>query len=343
MLDHESWQSCQIRCCHPEKAMIPRRLFIAALAGGCVLAAPVLPARTAEFPERTVRIIVPVQPGGSVAMVARVVGYKLTGVTGQQVLIEHHSAALGRSAAELVARSPADGYTLLLASNPLVVRPSLFDSMTFDLARDFEPVTLIAAAPFVLVVNPSLPVRSVRDLIAYARVRPGVLNYASGLRGDNLHMAAELFKSASDVDIVRVAYRRSGGALASLLNGETDIGFLAVMVGAPYVKAGRMRALAVTSTARSGAMPNVPTMAESGLPGYEFASWYGLLAAAGTPDHRIAALNGYLRNAAANSDLARRLSAKGADVILSSSEAFGQHLRAEHERWARAVQEAGLK
>lgn len=296
-----------------------------------------------EFPERTVRIIVPVQPGGSAGMVARIVGYQLGTVIKQQVLVEHHTAALGRFAAELVARSPADGYTLLFASNPLVVRPSLFEGLTFNLERDFDPISLIASAPFVLVVHPSLPVRSVRDLIDHARVRPGVLNYASGLRGDNLHMAAELFKSATQVDIVRVAYRRSGGALASLMNGETDVGFLAVIVGAPYVRAGRMRALAVTSPARSGAMPAVPTMAESGLRGFEFSSWYGLLAPTGTPEQRIAALNGHLRNAAAASKLAHSLDENGVDVILSSPEAFGEHLRVERERWSRTLRQGTLK
>jgi tripartite-type tricarboxylate transporter receptor subunit TctC len=315
---------------------------IAAILAGCLAGLPAHSARPTGFPERPLRIVVPVQPGGSVAMVARVIGYKLTGVTGQQVLVEHHGAALGSAAAELVARAAPDGYTLLLASNPLVVRPAIFSRMTFDLERDFAPVSLVAAAPFVLVATPSLPARSVRDLIAHAKGNPGALNYASGLRGDNLHMAAELFKSLAAVDIVRVPYRRSGVALASLLNSETQIGFLAVMVAAPYVRAERMRALAVTAPRRSDVLPGIPTMAEAGVPGYEFSSWYGLLAPAGTPDHRSAALNGYLRQAAARSDLAPRLAGKGADIVLSSPEAFAQHLREEHARWARAVQEGGL-
>jgi tripartite-type tricarboxylate transporter receptor subunit TctC len=322
--------------------MLRRIALAAALALGCVHTAPASGASPPEFPERPLRIIVPVQPGGSVAMVARLVGYKLTGTTGQHVLVEHHSAALGSSAAERVARAAPDGYTLLMASNPLVVRPNLFERMRFDLERDFEPVTLIGAAPFVLVVTPSLPVTSVQELIAHAKVRPGVLNYASGLRGDNLHMAAELFKTVSTVDIVRVPYRRSGGALASLLSGETDVAFLAVMVAASYVRAGRMRALAVTTPRRSTVLPGVVTMVEAGLPGYEFSSWYGLLVPAGTPDHRTAALNGHLRKAAGDSELVRRLAGKGADIILSSPEEFGRHLRAEQARWARAVQEGGL-
>lgn len=315
---------------------------LAALAA-CIITAPEAPAHAGEFPSRAMRIIVPAVPGGSADIVARIIGHELSDATGQQVSVEHRSGTWGNAGIELAARAPADGHTLLLATNPLLVKSTLFDWFSFHVVRDFAPVSLVAAAPFVLVLHPSLPVASVEELIRYAKVRPGELNYASGLRGANLHVAAELFKSLAGVDIVRVSYRLGGAALAGLIRGDTELGFLPVIVASSYVKADKVRALAVTSTARLAALPHVPTMAEAGVPGYDFSSWYGLLMPAGTPDDRIAAMNGHLRNAVSQSSVADRLAGMGAEIIVSSSEDFGMHLRAEHARWTRAVEEGALR
>lgn len=326
-----------------ERPKIVKMALTLAAAAAYMIASSAVPAHDGEFPYQTVRIIVPTAPGGSAGIVARIIGHKLSEAARQQVLVEHHAGALGGAGAQRVARAPADGYTLLLATNSLLVKSALFDRLSFDVVRDFEPVSLVAAAPFVLVLHPSLPVASVEDLIRYAKIRPGELNYASGLRGANLHVAAELFKNLAGVDFVRVPYRLGGAALAGLIRGDTEVGFLPVIVTSPHISAGRLQALAVTAAERLAALPNVPTMIEAGMPGYDYSSWYGLLMPAGTPDARIAAMNGHLRNAVSQSDIAARLAGLGADIIVSSSEDFDMHLRAELARWVRAVEEGALR
>ena len=289
------------------------------------------------------RIVIPFPAGGSLDVVMRLFNQRLAETMGQGVVLDTRPGASGNIGTDMVARAAPDGYTLLSNSLPLVVNPSLFGNLQHDVERDFAPVSLLAAAPFVLTVHPSLPVSTVKELVVFARARPGELNYASAGSGTNLHVAAELFKNMARLKIVHVPYKGGGPALGALIGGETHMSFLAVMAVVPHVQSGRLRALAMTSSTRSPAMPGLPTIAESGLPGYEFSSWYGVLAPRATPADRVAALNGHFRNALRSPEMAERFSKEGADVLAGTSEEFGRHLRIELGKWAKVVKESGLK
>lgn len=321
-------------------AALAVRIFLIA---ACATAATAWAAQPRAFPSRPVRVIVPFPSGGSVDDVMRIVGARFAEVTGQGLIIDNRPGASGNIGTDLAARAAPDGRTLLASTLPLVVNPSLFPRLNYDVLRDFAPVSLLAAAPFVLVVNPAVPVASVKELIAYARVRPGELNYASAGSGTNLHVAAELFKNLARLDIVHVPYKGGGPALAALLGGETQMSFLGVLAVVQHINTGRLRALGVTGRKRSPALAEVPTIAESGLPGYEFTSWYGVLAPRATPPELIAALNGHFRNALQGPEMAERFGRVGAEIVAGSPEEFGRYLRAELVKWARVVKEAGLK
>ena len=301
-------------------------------------------ARAADgFPERPLRMIVPFPPGGSVDVVARIAGQKMTEIAGQSIVVDNRAGASGNIGTELAARAPADGYTIMMTTIPLVVNPSLFSKIPYDVARDFAPVSLIAAAPFVLAVHPSLPAKSVKELVALAKARPGQLNYASAGSGTNLHIAAELFKNLSGTSIVHVPYKGGGPALTALLGGEAQLSFLGVVAVVPHVKSGKMRALALTAAKRSAVLPDLPTIAEAGVPGYEFASWYGVLAPAGTPALRITKLHDILVKSLRSPDLAGRMAAEGADIIAGSPQQFASYLKTELAKWAKVVKDSGLR
>ncbi|HXF67108.1 MAG TPA: tripartite tricarboxylate transporter substrate binding protein [Burkholderiales bacterium] len=313
-------------------------LWLAALAATQAAGAP-----PREFPSRPLRVIVPFPPGGGADIIARILAGRLAELAGQFVVVDNRPGASGTIGTELAARATPDGHTVVFASLSLVVSPALFGSLNYDVLKDFAPVSLLASAPFALVVHPSVPAATVKDLIAYARPRPNELNYASAGSGTNLHVAAELFKLLGRVDIVHVPYKGSGLALAALLGGETHLGFLGVMTVVQHVRTGRLRALGVTGPKRTPALPEVPTVAEAGVPGYEFTSWYGVLAPAATPEVRVIALNGHLRNTLLAPDVAERLGKDGAEIIASSPREFGRHLRAELAKWAKVVKQAGLR
>lgn len=285
----------------------------------------------------------PFPPGGSLDAVARPLAQKLSQVMGQQVVVDYRSGASGNIGTEIASRAAPDGYTILIDTLPLAVNPSLYKNLPFDVARDFVAVSLLASSPFVLVVHPTVPAHSVKELIALAKAHPGKLNYASAGNGTNLHVAAELFKNLTQTNIVHIPYKGGGPALTALLSGEADLSFLGVVPAAPHVKAGKMRALGVTSAKRTPVMPEVPTIAESGVPGYEFGSWYGIVAPAGTPPEVIAALNGYIVKALRSSDLGERLHKQGAEVIASTPAQFAAHLNAELARWAKVIKAAGVR
>lgn len=316
---------------------------IAAIVAAACAGAGGAQAQAQNYPTRPLRIIVPFPPGGSVDEAVRVVGTRLAEVMGQNVIIDNRPGASGNLGTDLAARAAADGHTVLATTLPLVVNPSLFRTLNHDVLRDFAPVSLLAAAPFVMVVHPSLPASALKDFIEYARARPGELNYASAGSGTNLHVAAELFKSVAGVRIVHVPYKGGGPALAAMLGGETHLSFIGVLPAIPNVRSGRLRALGVTGSKRSPGLPEVPTIAEGGLPGYEFSSWYGVLAPRGVPGNRVIALNGHLRNALRSGDMEERFARAGAEVVASTPEEFGRHLRAELAKWAKVVKEAGLK
>lgn len=321
-----------------------RKTILAFLAAAsCISAGVAWPAPPQAFPSRPVRVIVPFPALGSVDAVMRLFQSRLSDQMDQPVVIDNRPGASGNIGTDLVARSVPDGHTLLATTLPLVVNPSLFGKLPYDAVRDFTPVSLLAAEPFVLAVHPSLPASSVKEFIAYARVRQGELNYGSVGNGTNAHIAAELFKNRARLDIVHVPYKAGGPALAALLGGETQISFISVMAMVQHVRTGRLRALGVTSTRRSPALPEIPTIAESGLAGYEFTSWYGVLAPRGIPFERVVALNGHFRNALHAPEMAERFAREGADIIASTPEEFGKHLGVELAKWARVVKEAGRK
>jgi tripartite-type tricarboxylate transporter receptor subunit TctC len=319
------------------------RAVVVFLAGVYAAAGVACFAQAQPFPSRPVRVIIPFPSGGSVDDVMRIVGSRVTEMTGQNIIIDNRPGASGNVGTDLAARAAPDGYTVLATTLPLVVNPSLFSKLNHDVMRDFAPVSLLASAPFVLAVHPSLPVSTVKEFIAYARVRPGELNYASAGSGTNLHVAAELFKNLAKLNILHVPYKGGGPALAALLGGEAHLSFIGVLAVVQHVRSGKLRALGVTAIKRSPVLGEVPTIAESGLPGYEFTSWYGVLAPQAAPADRVVALNGHLRNALLAPDMGERFARVGADVIASTPEEFSQYLRVELAKWAKVVKEAGLK
>lgn len=304
---------------------------------------PALQAEAQNYPAKAVRMVVPYAPGGSVDVMARILAPKLTGNMGQQVVVDNRPGASGNIGTELTVHAPADGYTILMVTIPLVVNPSLYAKLPFDVVRDLAPVSLLAASPFLMVIHPSLPVKSVTELIALAKQQPGKLNYPSGGNGTNSHIAIELFKNLTGTQIVHVPYKGGGPALIAVLSGEADIAILGFDVVISHVRAGRLRALGICGSKRSSALPNLPTIAGAGVRGYEFSSWYGVLAPAATPAGVINALNEHLAKAMRAPDLVERFANDGTEVIVSSPAQFASHIKAELARWARVVKEAGLR
>jgi tripartite-type tricarboxylate transporter receptor subunit TctC len=322
------------------KAMLRAALFAVVMTGALYGAR----SHAAEaFPARPVRMVVPYAPGGSVDALARVLAKQLSDIVGQQVVVDNRPGASGNIGTEIVVRAPADGYTILMTTLPLVLNPSLYSKLPFDVTTDLAPISLIGAAPFILVVHPSVSARSVQELIALAKKEPGKLNYPSGGNGTNSHVAAELFKSLTGTNIVHVPYKGGGPAVIGTVSGEVSLAFLGFDVVLPHVKAGRLRALAITSARRSKLVPDLPTVAESGVPGYQFSSWYGVLAPARTPEEIIMTINHALGRAMRSSDLAERLERDGTDVIVSTPAEFRAHIKSELARWVAVVKQAGIR
>jgi len=316
-----------------------RRLIILAC---CALIA--LPAYAQDYPRRPVRLVVPFPPGGGNDIVARAVAQELGKSLGQQFVVDNRAGAGGAVGADLAARSPADGYTLFLGGvGSHVVNPSLHATLSYDPIRDFAPVTLIASAPSVLVVNPSLQATSIAEFTALAKANPGKLNYASNGNGSSAQLAAVLYESMAGVRMVHVPYKGVAPALVDLMSGEVQLMFGTLVAILPHIKAGRLRALAVTGRNRSALLPEVPTLAESGLPGYEAGSWYGILAPAGTPSAIVGRLNAEINNAIWQPEVRERLAAEGAEVIGGTPEEFAVHIRSELARMKKLVREGGLR
>ena len=281
------------------------------------------------YPGRAVRIVVPFAAGGGVDVVARLMAPRLTEIWGQQVVIDNRGGGGSVIGTEAVARSAPDGHTLLLTAPPFTTNAALLPRLPYDPYSDFTPVTLAAVAPLILVVHPSLPARSVKDLTAIARARPGQLVYGSSGNGGPQHLAAELFKSMAGIDIVHVPYKGAGPATVDLVGGQVQVGFSAILTVGTFVKAGRLRALAVTGAQRSPILPELPTVAETGFPGYETTSWYGLFTRGGTPAPVIAKLNADVSRALQGPDIRERLATEGATVVGGTSAEFADFIRAE--------------
>ena len=308
------------------------------------MAAIALSAQAADYPEKPIRLLVPAAPGGGADFVARILGVKLTEALGQTVVVENRAGASGTIAADNTAKSAADGYTLLMGqSTSVVIAPHLYKKLGYDTLRDLAPVTLVAQVPNILVVHPSVPARTVSEFIALARAQPDLLNYGSSGNGAPSHLAGEMFKSATGVKMVHVPYKGAGLAVNGLIAGEIQVMFAPIVAVLPQVKAGRLRALAVTSATRSAAAPELPTLAESGLPGYEISSWFGLFAPANTPAPVIERLYRETAKALQSPEVRERFAREGAEPVGSSPADFTGYVRAEYAKYARIVRDSGIK
>jgi tripartite-type tricarboxylate transporter receptor subunit TctC len=305
--------------------------------------AAVGPAYAQSYPTGPVRIVVPFPAGGGVDTTGRLLGQRLTEALGKTFIIDNRPGANGMIGSEIVAKSPKDGYTLMVNGANFVTTPSLYRKVTYDPIKDFEPISLLSIAPNVLVVHPSLPVKSVRELIALAKARPGQVNFAGSGSGSTPHLAAELFNTLAHVDMVHVPYRGTGPAIVGLMNGEASVMFMPATNAVQLVKAGRLRALAVTSRTRLAALPALPTIAEAGLKNYESSQWYGFLAPAGTPADILNALATHTMKIMQTPDMKQRMLDNGNVAVGSTREEFAAHLRTEFEKWANVIKRSGAR
>jgi len=309
-----------------------------------ILAASALQAQ-AQYPSRPVRVMVGFAPGGPNDIIARAYGARLAEALGQPFVVVNRTGAAGNLAAEAVARAAPDGYTLMLGSTGTnAVNPSLYANLPFDLVRDLTPVSVVATSPSALAVHPKVPVQSVRELIALAKSQPGKLTYASAGSGSSQHLSAELFKQAAGVDIVHVPYKGAAPGITDLLAGQVDMSFAPVANVVPHAKAGKLRLLALTGASRSDFAPGVPTMAESGLPGFDVTTWYAMFATAGTAAETVQRLNAELQKIARIPQLREQLTNMGIDATASASPAEARAYRdGEAERWGKLVRALGVK
>jgi len=322
---------------------------LALLAAGCVaIAAGAVTrdvhAQAQSFPAKPVKLVVPFPPGGPLDSVGRAIAQKLTEAWGQSVVVDNRPGAGGNIGADLVAKSAPDGYTVVMgALSTHAVNPSLYPTMPYNAARDFAPITLVAVTPNVLVVNPSLPVRSVKDLIAYAKANPGKLSFGSGSNGSAGHLAGELFKVDAGIEMVHIPYKGAAPAMQALLAGDTQLMFDNLANSMPQVKAGKLRALAVTTAQRSKLAPDLPTMAEAGVPGFDISTWFGLLAPAGTPPDVVAKWNADTVKILNAPETRERMTAQGAEAAPTTPAEFAQFIARELAKYARIVKVSGAK
>ncbi len=336
-----------LKTMHSKKLTSTSRFFGAALPpsliAGMLLSGMVAAQSELSYPVRGVRFVVGQAPSGATDLVARGVATKLSEIVGQSVIVENRTGAAGSIAAAAVAKSPPDGYTLLIVSSSYSINPALYANLPFDPVNDLVPVTLLAEAPFLLVVHPSMPVRAVKELVAFAKSKPGTLNFASGGLGSSGHLAGELFKKLSGVKMVHVPYKGAGPALIDVIAGQVDLTFASMISSLSHVRSGKLRALAVTAVQRSATMPELPTVAEAGVSGYSTTTWYGVLAPAGTDMKIVHKLNADLKKALGSQEVHKRLSTDGAEPVGGSSEHFQKLLATEMAKWRKVVKDAGIR
>lgn len=321
-------------------SQVLRFVFIAALS----LLVPTVHAAAENYPDRVVRMINPYPPGGSVDVMARILAQKLTEALGQQVIVENRSGGGGNTGSDFVAKSEPDGYTLLFtAPGPLTVNQTLYSKLPFDPAKDFAPVALFATAPIVLIVNPGLPAYNVQELIALARKQPGKINFASAGIGTTNHLSGELFKSMANIDIVHVPYRGAGPAMNDLVAGHVQMFFDLMPVVLPQIAAGNVRPLANAGARRPAALPDLPTVAEQGLPGFESSSWYGLVAPAKTPEPVLAKLREDVAKVLEAPDVVARIRELGSEPGAIFGNHFAAFMAAETKKWAEVIRASGAK
>jgi tripartite-type tricarboxylate transporter receptor subunit TctC len=295
-----------------------------------------------QYPTKSVRILVGYAPGGGTDIMARAIAQKLSESLGQQFIVDNRPGANANLAADLASKASADGYTLLMISVSHAINKPLYKKLGYDIERDFVPVIEVSSVPQLVVVTPTLPVKTLKELIALAKSRPGQVTYASSGEGSPEHIAGELFKSMAGVDLVHVPYKGGGPAAIAIIGGETAVGFNTAPVAIPHVKSGRLKVLALTEDKRNAALPGVPTVAESGLAGYSMTTWYGLVAPAGVPREAVARLNTEVNRVLKLPDVRDRFATLGADPVGGSAEQFGAYIKSEVAKFARLAKERGL-
>jgi tripartite-type tricarboxylate transporter receptor subunit TctC len=319
---------------------LPMKFTIAFICGllSLVLTAP---ANAQSYPNKPVRVVVPYPPGGPTDIVARVLFQQVSEATGQQFLVDNRAGAGGNIGAEIVAKSPADGYTLLIGTTAHAINMSLFKNLSYDVQKDFAPVSLLTQGPLVLVAHPQFPANSIKEVIELAKSKSGGLNFASSGNGQSTHLSAELFNTMAGIKMSHVPYKGSSPALTDVMSGQVDVMFDTTLSAMPFVKAGKLKALGLTSPVRSPAAPDVPTIAESGLPGYEVFAWNGVFVPAGTPKAIIQQLNDQIRKAMLLPQVKDKFSAQGFAASWNSPENFGVFVKNEVDKWSRTVKASG--
>ena len=321
--------------------MTIRHSFMLALVALAVIAGPT-PAGAQDYPNKPIKFIVPYPPGGGTDVIARILQEPLAAELGQPIIIENKGGAAGNVGTDLAAKAPADGYTILFTLSSHTINPKLYDKLPFDVERDFVPVSLATLVPQILVAHPSVPANNVKELIALAKANPGKLNYASVGTGSPAHIAGELLKLRTGVDIVHVPYKGGGPAVIDTIGGQVQLAFVSMPAAWQHVKAGKLKALAVTSATRSLAAPDVPTIAET-VPDYVVDSWYGALAPAKTPPAAVAKLNAAFAKVLDNPQVKERLLAQGAEAAASSPAEFERRIKDELAKWELVIKSANIK
>lgn len=320
------------------------KYLIASILIGCSATGQALAQGAANYPGKPVRFIAPFPPGGSTDLLARLVAQKLTEAWGQQVIVENRGGAAGTIGVELAARAAPDGYTIVMGHvGTFGVNPTLYPKLSYDAIRDFAPVTVLATVPNGMAVHPSLPVKTARDFIALAKARPGELLYASGGSGSASHLAGEYFKLLTKINMVHVPYKGTAPAMISMISGETTMTITGMVALGPHVKSNRLKLLGVATMKRLAIAPEVPTIHESGAPGYDANQWYGVLTQAAVPRDIVAKLHADIVKVMARSDVRERLAADGAEAVANTPEQFAAHIKAEIARWAPVVKASGAR
>ncbi|CAN0069135.1 unnamed protein product [Phaeothamnion confervicola] len=320
------------------------RVKLITVVGACAVACVVhvTGAWGQAYPARPIRWVAPFPPGGTTDIVARIVAEKLTEALGQQVTLDNRPGAGGNIAAEIVAKAPADGYTVLTGFPGLAINPSLYAKLNYDPLKDLAPVILISSAPLLMVVHPALPARTVKELIAIAKRRPGELSFPSAGNGSSSHLGGELFKSVAGIDIQHVPYKGSMQGMVDLISGRMQLMINPLPEMIPFVESGKLRGIAVAGLKRSSVMPDLPTIAET-LPGFEVTTWNGLMAPAATPKEIVARLNAEIVKLLKAPATMKRMTELGLDTIASTPEQFAEHLRRETDKWAKVVKASGAR
>ncbi len=313
--------------------------FIAGLA----LNALAVAAFAQAYPNKTIRLIVPFAAGGPTDVMARTVAQKLTESWGQAVVIDNRGAGRGNIGADIVAKAAPDGYTLVMVIVSHAFNASLYSRLPYDPVKDFAPVTLAGAATIVLIAHPSVQAKTIKELIALGKSKPGKINWASPGTGTPHHLAGELFKTSTGIDMVHIPYKGAAPAVVDLLGGQVALAFVSLPAALPHIRAGKLTALGVSGPQRSATAPEVPTIAESGLPGYELENWYGVLAPAGTPRAIVNKLNGEIVKILQTPDVQQRLNSQGFEIRTSTPEQFAAYLKSESVKWGKIVKDSGAK